>query len=414
MRNLRIDDTKPRKPIIMPDIYVPGIGNKNAKIVLVGESPSYVEEQTLTPFTGPSGKLLNELLHDAGINRADCWITNVSKYFVPPNIPPKKIPFSIRAHSVGISIEKCIDELRIELQQLQPNIVVALGATALWALTGKSRIQAFRGSILSGMNGLKVVGTYHPAHILHQEGEVKGYWNKQILFFDLKRVKQQSAFPEVKLPSRSLNICANSAQLYDFIRRNKNNDKPAIDIEAMHCIPICIGIAFNRHEGLTVPLWNSNEISTIPTSDLVSIWNYLSELLAKHRVVGQNFGYDRDKIRRLGLIIGGLASDTMLKSFVINPELPKNLAFNTSIYTEEPYYKDEGMYEGSLRDLLIGCAKDACVTKEIDLAMDADIDNLNLRPFYENFILQLHDLYLHIENNGLYTDLQIREKLIKK
>src|SRR5712691_7035736 len=118
----------------MPGIYVPGVGPANPQIVLVGESPSYVEEQTLTPFTGPSGKLLNELLHDAGINRADCWITNVSKFFVPP-----KIPFSIRAHSVGIDINKCINELRIELNQLQPNVVVALGATALWALTGKSR-----------------------------------------------------------------------------------------------------------------------------------------------------------------------------------------------------------------------------------------------------------------------------------
>ena len=103
---------------------------------MVGEAPSYREEETLTPFTGPSGKLLNELLHDAGIDRSSCWITNVSKYFVPPNIPSKKIPFSIRAHSIGISIEKCIDELRIELQQLQPNVVVALGASALWALTG--------------------------------------------------------------------------------------------------------------------------------------------------------------------------------------------------------------------------------------------------------------------------------------
>src|SRR5712691_8236930 len=186
----------------MPGIYVPGIGNKNAKIVLVGEAPSYVEEQTLTPFTGPSGKLLNELLHDAGISRADCWITNVSKYFVPPNIPPKKVPFSTRAQMVGIDINKCIEELRIELNQLQPNVVVALGSTALWALTGKSKISAFRGSILSGMNGLKVIGTWHPAHILHQEGEVKGYWNKQILYFDLKRAKRQSEFREIKLPSR--------------------------------------------------------------------------------------------------------------------------------------------------------------------------------------------------------------------
>src|SRR5206468_1666804 len=99
-----------------------------------------------------------------------------------------------------------------------------------------------------------------------------------------------------------------------------------------------------------------------------------------------------DKIKRLGFTISKLASDTMLKAFAINPELPKNLSFNTSIYTEEPFYKHEGMYEGSIRDLLIGCARDACVTKEIDEAMDADIDSLGMRDYYENFIMWLHDL----------------------
>ena len=63
-------------------------------------------------------------------------------------------------------------------------------------------------------------------------------------------------------------------------------------------------------------------------------------------IVGQNFNYDRDKIRRLGFAIRRIHSDTMLKAFAINPELPKGLAFLTTIYTREPFYKDEGMYEG--------------------------------------------------------------------
>src|SRR5438093_1111215 len=257
----------------MPGIYVPSQGPADPKIVICGEAPGTQEETELTPFVGPSGKLLNQLLSDVGINRSACWITNVSKYFVPPNTPPKKIPFSTRAQMVGIDVNKCIEELRTELSQLNPNVVIALGSTALWALTGKTKISAFRGSILSGMNGLKIIPTWHPAHILHQEGEVKGYWNKQILYFDLKRAKKQSEFHEVKLPSRSLNVCANSAQLYDFIQRNANNTKPAVDIEAMHCIPICVGLSFNKHEGITIPLWNKFDISAIPDSDLVSIWN---------------------------------------------------------------------------------------------------------------------------------------------
>lgn len=395
-------------------IYVPAKGPIGAKIVILGEAPSFEEEKALQPFVGASGRFLNQLLFEAGILRDNCWITNVSKYAVPPSPKGKKIPFNVRAKNVGIDIDEQISDLRNEINQIKPNVIIALGGTALWAATGKSPITSYRGSILGGM-GCKVIGTYHPAHILHQEGDIKGYWNKQVMAFDLKRAYNQSLFPEFKLPARSLNICRSSYQLYDFIKRHKGYTKPAIDIEALNCIPGCIGIAFTKHEGITVPLWNLPNMGfEIPQSEMVALWILLAEFLAEHEVVGQNFGYDRDKIKRLGFIVKGLASDTMYKAFCINPELPKNLAFNTSIYIEEPFYKNDEMYEGSVEDLLIGCARDACVTKEIDEAMDSDIDELGLRDYYEKFLLPLHDLYAYIENNGLRTSEEIRRELLRK
>src|SRR4030095_3059621 len=140
----------------------------------------------------------------------------------------------------------------------------------------------------------------------------------------------------------------------------------------------------------------------------------LSECLSVNKIVGQNFKYDQDKLRRLGFKIGGLASDTLLKSFCINPELPKNLSFNTSVYTDEPHYKNEGMYEGTLQDLFMGCARDACVTKEIDMKMDAEIDELNQRSYYENFLLPLHDMYLDIESEGFPIDRKVQRNLLQK
>ena len=101
----------------------------------------------------------------------------------------------------------------------------------------------------------------------------------------------------------------------------------------------------------------------IPDSDLATIWVMLAQLLREKDIVGQNFNYDRDKLRRLGFTVRRIISDTMLKAFAINPELPKGLAFITSIYTREPFYKDEGMYEGSIRDLLLGCARELCHTR---------------------------------------------------
>src|SRR5687768_11128543 len=189
----------------------------------------------------------------------------------------------------------------------------------------------------------------------------------------------------------------------------------ATDIEsAGTCIPICVGLSFDKSHGITIPLWNHDNISNIPTTDMIQIWLILSEMLIENEIVGQNFNYDRDKLRRLGFTIRKLASDLMMKAFAINPELPKNLAFNTSIYTEEPFYKDDGMYEGSIEDLLIGCARDACVTIEVDEAMDADIDELNLRNFYEQFLMNLPALYLEIENNGFVIDEVKQDALIAK
>jgi DNA polymerase I-like protein with 3'-5' exonuclease and polymerase domains len=140
----------------------------------------------------------------------------------------------------------------------------------------------------------------------------------------------------------------------------------------------------------------------------------LAKLLWEKDIVGQNFNYDRDKLRRLGFAIQRIHSDTMLKGFAINPELPKGLAFFTSIYTREPFYKDEGMYEGEIRDLLLGCARDSCVTYEINDAMDSDLDELGVRKFYENFLLTLPDFYAEIESNGFCIDNDKRMELIQK
>lgn len=398
-------------------IYVPGMGPLGAKIMVVSGTPSYEEEAQLKPLVGPSGREFDKLCRDSGLNRQNCWITNACKYMVPPNTGTKKIPFHVRAKNAGINLDEQFAELRNEINQIQPNVILALGNTALWALTGKNGIDNWRGSILPGM-GQKVIATFDPAHLMHFGGEIQGYWQRQVMVFDFARVVKQSKFKEIIRPVRSLNVAKNSAQVYDFIQRHKGHKNPAVDIEARgRCMPVCIGIAFTKHEGITVPLWNDigrESISDIPDSDLVNCWVLLAKFLAEHDVRGSNFNYDRDKIKRLGFIVRSLFSDTMLKAFTINPELPKNLAFNTSIYTEEPYYKDEGMYEGSVNDLLMGCSRDSCVTVEVDDAMDPDLDELGLRPFYNNFIMKLSPLYGEIENQGFKVDFDIRDNLLAK
>jgi DNA polymerase-1 len=402
----------------LSDVYVRGQGANGAKIMLLGPSPSVKDVSTGIIFSSEYD--LDRILKEVRLNKDSCWKTTVSKFHVPDSPKGKKIPFHLRARSVGVDIEKQLYALQNEINAIKPNVIIGIGQEALWALTGKTSIESYRGSILLGM-GRKFVPTYNPRGLSGYTGaEFIGYWNRQIIAFDINRAKIQSEFPDIRRPNRILRVCRNSAELSEFIQRKADKIRLGLDIEASGCIPICLGLAFDANEGMSVPLWNKYGISNIPDSDLAQIWIILANLLKnpKFKKVGQNFKYDEDKITRLGLPIDKLYSDTMLKAFAINPELPKSLGFNTSIYTEEPYYKDEGAdfdpAKQSIDDLFIYNARDACVTVEIDEKMDADLDELGMRDYYENFIMHLHPLYLHIESNGFRLDQEKRVALLKK
>lgn len=395
--------------------YVPGHGPMGAKLMILGECPT--PRDTVAGKSFADSRELNSILIDVGINKSDCWLTNVCKYHVYGSPRGKKsIPFPVRAKNAGIDLQEQLKDLQAEITQIKPNCILALGKTALWALSGKLAIGDYRGSIMHGM-GVKFVPSYNPAHLTFQASDVEfmGYWNKQIMMCDYRRAKAQAKFPDLNLPHRNLEICKNSAHLAEFRARYKGKIRMAADIEANGtCIPVCMGLAFSRHHGMAVPLWNTDGISNIPTADLVQMWIILAEMLWENEIVGQNFNYDRDKILRLGFKIRKLISDVMLKAHAINPELLKGLAFNTSLYTEEPFYKNEGMYAGTISDLLIGCARDACVTFEVDEAMDSDLDELGMRPFYECFLMRLPNLYWSIERQGLRIDTVERDILLRK
>jgi len=395
--------------------YIPGGGARGAKLVVLTDSPTQRDVD--------AGRLLvnkdfDDVLKDAGINRSSLWITSVSKYHVPPSVG-KKIPFHVRAKRAEINLEEQINDLRNELTTINPNCILALTDASLWALSGKTGIGNFRGSILYSGLGFKYVPSFNPVHLGWQATDVefKGYYNRALMVLDFKRAWKQAQFREYNPPIRRLEIAKSAYDVYRFFKEYPIEQYPdmAPDIEAGGtCWPICIGFSFKRSHGMCIPLWNCNGISNITTGELVQIWIMIAKELYERKIIGQNFNYDRDKLRRLGFIIRYLKSDVMLKGFAINPELPKSLASNQSIYTEEPFYKDEGMYHGSLSDLFTGCARDACVTKELDEEMEADLIEVGQKEFYENFLMKLPDLYSEIENNGFGIDTNERDRLLRK
>jgi DNA polymerase I-like protein with 3'-5' exonuclease and polymerase domains/uracil-DNA glycosylase len=407
----------------MKDKYIPGSGPLGAQIMVLHESPSLKEVSAGRLLENPD---VASVLREAGLNIRNCFQSFVSKYYVPPN-PKKgrKIPFEVRAkkyHESDTFMSEQVDDLQKEVNQLKPNLILALGGTALWALTGRSGkkngITQNRGSILLGM-GVKCIATYNPAQLSWQSEtspEFIGYWNRAIMVCDIKRAIAQSQFREIIRPHRILEVAKSYEHFRSFYERYKDNYLVSVDIESGgNCVPICVGLAFNKTHGMTLPLWNTNGISTIPDIELVHCWILLAHILETHGIIGQNFrGYDTDKLRMLGFRTRKLIHDVMMKVYAINPELPVGLAFNTSVYTEEPFYKDDGMYHGSINDLLMGCARDSCVTYEVHENTESDLIEIGQKKFYENFLMKLPDVYNDIQNQGFRIDTTERDMLLRK
>jgi uracil-DNA glycosylase len=145
---------------------VPGEGSSKSHILLVGEQPGDVEDREGHPFVGPAGRLLDELLSEAQIPRAQIFITNAVKHF---NWEPRG---KRRLHKRPElrHIEACSVWLTVEISALKPRVIVALGATALRAVSGTSpAIVRVRGKPLPHASGARIVVTYHPSAILRAD-----------------------------------------------------------------------------------------------------------------------------------------------------------------------------------------------------------------------------------------------------
>lgn len=413
-----------------------GYGAANAKIIVVGIAPAKEELEAGIPFVGPSGNILRDDLRECGIHLDnDCYRTNVFQVQLPNN------EFA-RYSELGLNLTDNVARLHKEIQAINPNVILGLGAPPLEVLTGKkgtkNSITEWRGSILDVI-GYKAVFTYHPAAQLHGEGEAGSFkpWQKYVRKFDVKRAVEQSKFREFKLPQRLLRIAQSSSDVYRFINSRASN-YCAVDIEAIANIPVCIGLSFSPSEALSIPLWNTLninckddvhpkksysynlDVSSIPNSDLAYVWKILSNFFLNPEInfIGQNFKYDEDKLNKLGFYLHSLYADTLISQHCISSELPKSLAFQTSCYTLEPYYKFEGREfnpaKDRIRDLLLYNAKDACCTLEIWQAHVSELKSINAWDSFHSFRNKLHKAYSKLEQKGYQVDTIQRDKLIEK
>jgi len=142
-----------------------GEGSAHAEVMLVGEQPGDKEDLAGRPFVGPAGRLLDEALDEAGLDRSRAYVTNAVKHFKWQGKGKRRI------HQKPTWSESvaCRPWLEAELAAVRPRVVVALGATAAQSLLGKDfRVTRQRGEPIGSPHAEHVVATVHPSSILRQ------------------------------------------------------------------------------------------------------------------------------------------------------------------------------------------------------------------------------------------------------
>ncbi len=164
-----------------------GEGSSKAKIMFVGEQPGDQEDRTGHPFVGPAGKLLNEKLAEAGIERADVYVTNVVKHF--KWTPTERGKRRIHKKPRYSEIQACRPWLEAEIRIVKPQVLVCLGASAAQSLLGRGfSVNRQRGQLVESALAPYVTATVHPSSILRAPDSKARQSQLEAFIGDLKKV----------------------------------------------------------------------------------------------------------------------------------------------------------------------------------------------------------------------------------
>lgn len=325
------------------------IGPRNAKIAFVGEAPGENEEALGLPFVGRAGWLFDDMLEQAEINRHEAFITNVFftrppqnklDYFLRPRSDPHAL-HNLPAVSAGKYLHRDllpeVQRLYSELESVKPNLIVALGNTASWAILGRSGISKIRGTVVQSRFG-KVLPTYHPAAVTRQ------FELRPIVVADLLKAKHELEFPDIRRPNREIIVEPDLYTISEFYERHATRARIlAADIETKNMQITEIGFAVSKSLALVIPFVDERKFERhywrTPEEE-VAAWKWTQRFLALPQPkVFQNGMYDIQYLRRYGFRLRNCLHDTMILHHAMHPEMLKGLGFMGSIYTNEPAWK---------------------------------------------------------------------------
>lgn len=333
------------------------------KLVILGEAPGAEEEACGIPFVGNAGKMLSDVMRSAGLDRREWFILNTFLKRPPENdladktwtlnktewrreygCAPPTTTAPLKKRYLRPEHQWQIDELHKRLRAIQPDLIVAMGATALWALTGDDAITLYRGNFFASPFG-RAIATLHPASILYL------YSNMPLLWADLVKVRM---WLDGTLPSplrRRLWVNPSFDEIEALYRRWQATPDQLIGVDIETCPPTdqitTVGFA-TQTEGICIPFWDRYEINPAkqnywPTATAeVQAWRWVERFAAlPNPKVTQNGLYDAQYLldAPIQIRLTNWREDTAIMQHAYQPELPKALGVLASLYLNEPGWK---------------------------------------------------------------------------
>lgn len=386
--------------IVKPD------GPRHAKIFVIGEAPGETEISEGKNFVGKTEKLLWLIGQEAGLRREECKVGNIV-WVRPPENDIKRLG------ELGVGLHDFLPELRNEILLTNPSVILAVGETALNALTGMSGISRYRGSVLPcslfpNYANLPVVPTFHPSFLVKGNQEHRLSVKSDIL--KTIRISNEGFVPpQENFLTFSRGTTFEGMMIY-LERIEKEAEILFFDTEGNFPKLDLISMCFENCTAISVPL--NGQFS--PDEEHELYFKVKSIMEGRSFKVAQNILHDCEVFRTWGIGIRNFFFDTMLGHKCLQQDLPHSLAYLTSIETNFPFYKDDRKKVSEPILVEDYSCRDALVLKQITFSLLKQIERNKLKEFFFSVEMEKVAPTARMVSTGARVDESTRIKMLEE
>lgn len=383
-----------------------GSGSKKAKIMIVGEAPGAREDESHRAFVGQAGKLLTELLEEAGISRDECYITNAVKCRPLDNATPTRAQAQTCQRAFGTK----------EIRAVRPTWILALGNTALQALTGKSGITKHRGKPTT-CEGIPVLPTFHPAAALRANHYLDPI--RADLASLARRLGKGSGLETATLKTKT-RLIRNESQLKALIRKLEASPEIAFDLETTGLYEwepdaaiVTLGVCWAPEEAAVVPLHHrespwyeyGDDTDVIPLEKLLKRLRSVFEDKTK-KFIAHNAKFDAKWMAKFGVDVP-VTFDTMIAAHLLDENRAKGLKpLSELLLGTDSYGIDlKDTFNADLKTLAIYNGKDCDYTMRLYHIFREQLkEQPRVARLFTKLMMPASEVFTRLEMKGTYID----------